>query len=169
MPLPLIITLTVDDEHQQRFDDERRRWFPAGRTVIGAHVTLFHAIPGEHEAQVRRTIIEVVRRDRVEVSVAEVVSLGRGVAYRLASTGLASVHSALRRDFADVLTRQDAQPFRPHVTIQNKVPPEVARETVTRLRARFTPSTMTGTGLALWRYVDGPWEPVERFAFTGTD
>ena len=38
-----------------------------------------------------------------------------------------------------MLTAQDRQGFRAHVTIQNKVTPEVARSTLAALSAVFTP------------------------------
>ncbi len=91
--------------------------------------------------------------------------LGRGAAYRLESAELAAVHAALRARFAAELTPQDRQPYRPHVTVQNKVDPAVARETVAALRAAFVPAEVRATGLALWRYAGGPWEAVSEHPF----
>lgn len=96
-----------------------------------------------------------------------VVPLGRGTAYALASTELLDLHGGLQRDWSADLTRQDAQPLRPHVTVQNKVSPAQARETVTALRAAFRPFDVRARGLLLWRYDDGPWTLLERFAFRG--
>lgn len=58
------------------------------------------------------------------------------------------------------LTPQDAARFSAHVTIQNKVSPEVARSTLAEVAGDFTPYEALATGLAMWRYVGGPWEPV---------
>ncbi len=52
-----------------------------------------------------------------------------------------------------------------HVTVQNKVDPAAARALQARLAAVFEPETVVGTGLALWRYRGGPWEPVRTFPF----
>jgi 2'-5' RNA ligase len=139
----------------------RRELFPS--SPVGAHVTLFHALPPDQP--VVAEVAAVADRPGFDIRVSEVMSLGRGAAYRISSAELAAVHAALRARFADVLTRQDAQPYRPHVTVQNKVDPAVARETVARLRAGFSPYPVPATGLAVWRYVGGPWESVAECPF----
>lgn len=50
--------------------------------------------------------------------------------------------------------------------MQNKVTAEEARATLARLQAGFVPGEVTATGLALWAYAGGPWEPLGRFPFT---
>ena len=50
------------------------------------------------------------------------------------------------------------------MTVQNKVTPERARTLLAELAAGFAPYDVTATGLGLWRYLGGPWEPVERYA-----
>ncbi|WP_375490533.1 2'-5' RNA ligase family protein [uncultured Jatrophihabitans sp.] len=159
---PLVVTLVLDDATQQRFDAERARLFPAGRTAVGAHVTLFHAVPGELEEQVRADLAEHAV-DAFDVGVDAVMSLGRGAAYRLAAPELDRVHRALQQLWWAHLTRQDRQPLRAHVTVQNKVSAEQARETVAALRASFVPFTAIAHGLALWRYDGGPWTALARF------
>ncbi|WP_290062019.1 2'-5' RNA ligase family protein, partial [Amycolatopsis solani] len=81
-----------------------------------------------------------------------------GGALDVAAAPLLRLHAELRARWADWLTRQDAQPFKPHVTVQNKVPPEVAAETLAAVRLDPGPRTATATGLDLWHYVGGPWE-----------
>jgi hypothetical protein len=167
---PFVVTLELDAETMARFDAERRELFPAGRTQVGAHLTLFHAVPGELEERVRADLAEAAREQPAfEVEVAEVVPLGRGAAYRLEAPELTSVHRRLQGAWRDHLTPQDAQGLRAHVTVQNKVTPETAKATLARLRAGFAPSTARAESLALWRYVGGPWEPVETFAFREVD
>lgn len=161
MAAPLVVTLLLDDAAQERFDAERRELFP--RTQVGAHVTLFHALPGSLD--VAPDLARVADRPAFAVSVDGLMSLGRGVAYRLRSDALAAVHAELRSGWAAHLTPQDAQPFRPHVTVQNKVSPEVARATFKRLSTGFAPFEVTATGLALWAYAGGPWDPLSRFPF----
>ena len=159
---PLVLTLTIDDAAQQRFDRERAALFPSGRTKVGAHVTLFHAVPGELEQQVRTDLAEHAV-DGVDVRVDAIMSLGRGAAYRLAAPELDRAHRALQQLWWPHLTRQDRQPLRAHVTVQNKVRPEQARETVAALQASFVPFTATARGLALWRYEGGPWAALARY------
>lgn len=126
-------------------------------------MTLFHALPADLD--VAAALAAATDRPGFDVRVSEVMSLGRGAAYQLESGELAAVHGQLRARFADRLTRQDAQPYRPHVTVQNKVDPTVARETVAALRAAFTPYRVRATGLALWRYDGGPWTALSEHPF----
>lgn len=162
---PLVVTLVLDETSAARFDAERRALFPPGRTAVGAHVTLFHAVPGELVDTVLADVGAVAARDPFPVPVTEVMSLGRGAAYRLAAPALVEVHRTLQRSWWDHLTAQDQQGFRAHVTVQNKVTPAEAQRTVQRLRELFTPFDATATGLAVWRYVGGPWEPVRTVSF----
>ena len=53
---PLIVTLTLDAPARERFDALRRRHFPPERNHLAAHLTLFHALPGELEQQVRQDL-----------------------------------------------------------------------------------------------------------------
>jgi 2'-5' RNA ligase len=163
---PLILTLQLDDRAQQRFEAERAELFPHGRTAVGAHVTLFHALP----AYLREDVEEYLDRlspviPPFDVGVSGVVPLGRGVAYRLAAPKAELLHRRLQARWRAHLTRQDAQPFRPHVTVQNKVEPEVAKATVDRLRITFEPERARAVGLELWRYDGGPWTLLRRWTF----
>jgi 2'-5' RNA ligase len=158
---PLVCTLLLDEQSQEAFDLLRRQHFPADRLVVGAHVTLFHALPGEQEQQVRQALAEVAERDPFDVRVTRVRFLGGGVAYDLEVDP--AVRAPLAARFA--LTRQDAQPWRPHVTVQNKVPAERARALHRELADAFVPWTARAEGLALWRYVGGPWEPLASYPF----
>jgi 2'-5' RNA ligase len=164
---PLVLTLRLDAPTQARFDRERASLFPPGRTAVGAHVTLFHALPGS----MRRDVEAVLDARRTvtpfPVTVTEPFSLGRGVAYRLRSPELDDLHRELQARWRDALTPQDRQRFRAHVTVQNKVAAERARETLDRLRVAHVPVVATGLGLELWRYDGGPWTPLGRYDFDG--
>lgn len=162
---PLVVTALLDPVTQHRFDEERRRLFPVGRTQVGAHVTLFHAVPGEHLDAVRSALEAQQYAPSPAVRVTGVRSLGRGAAYVIDSPALAAVHKRLAEQWWPWLTPQDRQPFRPHVTVQNKVDAETAKATVAALAAAFVPLTTTCEGLGLWRYVGGPWEAEATFAF----
>lgn len=166
MARPLVVTLELDPSAQERFDRERAELFPPGRTQVGAHVTLFHALPGERLSAVADDLAAAAARPPFPVLVDAVVALGRGAAYRLVSTELSALHRALQTQWWDTLTAQDRQGFRAHVTVQNKVTPEVARSTLGALRTRFEPFPTEAGALLLWRYDAGPWTALQRFAFT---
>ncbi len=162
---PLVVTLGLEPEIQRRFDAERRRLFPAGRTQVGAHVSLFHALPGEHEPTVIDDLADATDRPSFDVAIAELMPLGYGVAYRVVSTALDRLQADLGQRWAHWLTRQDAQGFRPHITVQNKVDSATARRTLAELEVGFEPFVTRATGLDLWEYQGGPWRHRSSFLF----
>jgi 2'-5' RNA ligase len=165
-PAPLILTLELAPDAFAFFDGLRRRHFPRERNFLPAHVTLFHDLPPSREQELRDHLSAIVR-DGVapEVEVVGVRFLGKGVAYDLRSPSLLRARQRLAEAFADDLTPQDRQPYRPHVTVQNKVTPEVARALHAQLAGEFKPFAFVGTGLLLWHYRGGPWEAAGRYAF----
>lgn len=163
---PLIVTLRLETAGFACFEDLRQTHFPPERNQVPAHLTLFHALPGDQEEMVVRTLAEACQACRpFPVIVRGPWSLGRGVAYRLAAPELDRLRSGLADAFAPWLTRQDQAPFRPHVTIQNKVEPEEAKRLLETLQWDFEPFNIRAEGLLLWRYLDGPWEPAGGFDF----
>lgn len=163
---PLILTLKVDGPSQERFDDLRRAHFPPGRNFIPAHVTLFHHLPGDREREEISDLQEACgHRETFPVPVTGVRSLGKGVAYELDSPDLTALRQELAETWWPFLGKQDRQRFKAHVTVQNKVQPEEARDLHQKLQASFSPFEVTAEGLLLWRYVGGPWEPVGEYPF----
>jgi 2'-5' RNA ligase len=166
-PRPLVVTLLLEAEAQARFDRLRAEHFPAGRNHLAAHVTLFHALPGEQRDAVDTALTGVAARPPFAVAVTGVQLLGRGVAYRLAAPELSALHARLSAEFDPWLTPQDRQRLSAHVTVQNKVEPAVARALRDRLAAEFVASEVPARGLGLWRYLGGPWEPLAEVPFAG--
>jgi 2'-5' RNA ligase len=162
---PLIVTLLVDDDAQQRFDALRSEHFPAELNYLKALVTLFHALPGGRVNDVDRSVRDAARRRGFELHVNAVRLLGRGVALEVHAVELTALHARLRAQWQAHLSRQDARPLRPHVTVQNKVTPDAAQALHAKLAADFVPYAVRARGLALWRYHGGPWEPVSRHHF----
>lgn len=153
---PLVVTLAVDDASQRRFERERAAHFPPGRTQVGAHVTLSHAVPGALRDVVERDLREQAG-EAFDVRVAGVRSLGRGVAYVLESAELTRRHRVLQQAWWPQLTRQDRQGLRPHVTVQNKAGPDAVRRALADVQAGFAPFDVRAEGFVLWRYDGGPW------------
>ena len=168
MPDPLVVTLAVDEDAQARLDALRRAHFPPERLLVPAHVSLFHALPGEHVDTVLGDVAAASPRP-FPVDVTGVRSLGRGCALELSSPDLLRLRARLAAAWEPWLTRQDAQRYAPHVTVQNKVDPAVARALVEQLTASFVPWSMTATGVHVWRYVGGPWEAVATVPFDSAD
>ena len=154
---PLVVTLQLDEQAQQHFEALRREHFPPDRLQVGAHLTLFHALPGEHLMSVLQDL-HALAPPSFPLSVTRVRPLGRGVVYELRAPQLQQLHGELTRRWAPWLTRQDAQPLSAHVTVQNKVTPEAARALLIELSAGFVPYEVQAVALRLWRYLGGPWE-----------
>ena len=164
---PLILTLTLDADSQAFFDEQRRRYFPAKINYLSAHLTLFHALPGAEYAAIWADIEAVAANQAgpLPLQVTGLKFMGRGVMYTLDNAALPALHRHLQRQWAPWLTPQDKQGLRPHITVQNKVDPAVARTLHEELSAGFQPFTAEGTGLALWAYKGGPWELRQRISF----
>ena len=166
VPDPLILTLQMDDRSQERFDRLRELHFPPERNFLRAHLTLFHKLPGEQEAEISADLQEVCRdQTPLTLTATDLRFLGRGVAYELSSPGLMTLRRGLAKKWQSWLGAQDRQGFKPHVTVQNKVAPERARALHEQLQAGFSPFEVRGVGLSLWRYLGGPWELVGTHLF----
>ncbi|TGE25019.1 2'-5' RNA ligase family protein [Hymenobacter aquaticus] len=165
---PLILTLALDEPASRFFNELRQAHFPPQRNFLAAHLTLFHHLPGPQQAEIEQQLAALAgAQPPLLLQVAGVQFLGQGVAYRLESEALESLHRRLQQQWWPQLTPQDQQKRRPHVTVQNKVRPEVARALHQELTASFNPFSATGTGLQLWAYRNGPWEWLRDFPFTG--
>ena len=165
---PLIVTAALDEGAFAWFEDLRQTHFPRHRNQVPAHLTLFHALPGEHEHHVAQTLKAACQQhSALRLDVRGPWSLGRGVAYRLASPDLEQLRQTLADAFSPWLTRQDQAPFRPHITVQNKAEPAEAQRLLENLQMEFEPFHIFTEGLLLWRYLGGPWALVARFEFNG--
>ncbi len=165
---PLILTLGMDDLSQQGFDRRREEHFPIARNFIPAHLTLFHKLPGDREHEISQALNDLCRQQPpFSLKATGLIFMGRGVAYRLESPALQDVRRRLADEWWSWLGAQDRHGFRPHVTVQNKVKPEEACSLHRSLEETFAPFEVGAEGLMLWRYLGGPWEPVEACSFGG--
>lgn len=162
---PLILTARPEASALARFETLRQRHFPAERNRVPAHISMFHQLPGsEYAAVVERLRLAARERPTPMVEVVGVRSLGRGVAFKLRSAGLEALHRDLAEAWAPLLIPQDRNRFAAHVTVQNKVTPQLARETLETLSAGFQPWTFRIVAIDVWRYLDGPWEALRSVA-----
>jgi hypothetical protein len=164
---PLIVTAEFGPADFNFFDRERRANYPPERNILQAHLTMFHALPPSVENEVRRRLAAAADRPQPRAMLTGLRSLGRGVAYTIASDELQELRAELAHAFAGCLTAQDGQGWRAHVTIQNKVDPQVARALLAEKERDFRPRPVVIAGLAVHRYQGGPWEFVQRWRFRG--
>lgn len=163
---PLILTLRFDDESFDRFEKLRQEHFPPSRNLIPAHLTLFHHLPGTELEMVTEHLGAVVAEwQPMRCRVSGLRFLGKGVAFEVDSPPVERLRADLAGHFYDHLTAQDRQRIKPHVTIQNKAEASVARKLYEELESEFEPFDFKATGLLLWFYRGGPWEPAGKYLF----
>jgi hypothetical protein len=157
-----IVAAELDPVTFGRLDALRAEHFPPERNHLRAHLTLFHHLEEDDRTREALRAAAATAGGPVPLRVARVVPLGRGVAYAVECPGLAGVRAHVAAALEDVLTPQDRQGWRPHVTVQNKVDPAAARALRERLEATFEPWEGEATALLVHRYAGGPWDPPER-------
>ena len=145
----------------------RRSHYPPERNRVPAHLTLFRHLPPSVEGELGRRLAAYAATPAPRAEIAGIMDLGEGTALRVESEELEDMREDLALALRGLLTPQDMSPWRPHVTIQNKVEPREARQLQARLRAGFERRPLAIKALALWRYRDGPWEKTKSWTFRG--
>ncbi len=163
----LIITAELGAEDFAWLDALRGRHYPPERNQVPAHLTMFHALAPSAEREVRSRLADSAAGAAPRARIAGISDLGGGVAFRIVSDDLDALRAELANDLHGLLSAQDAGGWRPHVTIQNKVAPKVARELVRSLERDFQPRPLRIAGLGLHRYLGGPWETLAIYKFRG--
>ena len=164
---PIIVTAMMGSADFAWADALRKQHFPAERNWLKAHITLFHHLPPSSLEQLMHLLRLECRAAPPPVRLAAVMSLGRGVAYRLESPELLAIRQRIAESFHGLLTPQDQQPPRLHITIQNKVDPQQAKALFEELSRGFRPRPFSIVGLAAHYYRGGPWEAVGHVKFRG--
>ena len=163
----LIVTAALGSEDFAWLDRQRRAYFPPERNQLSAHLTMFHALPPSAEAEAGRVLAREAAAPVPRATLAGLMDLGRGVAYRIVSDDLEAIRRSVADQFHGFLTAQDSQGWRPHVTIMNKAEPAAARAVLRELETGFHPRPLKVTGLELHRYLGGRWERIGRWSFRG--
>jgi 2'-5' RNA ligase superfamily len=163
----LIVTALFGDGDNGWLQELRRVHYPPDRNRVPAHLTLFRQLPPGAEPELDRRLARAVRAPPPRAAIAGIVDLGEGTALRVESEALEAIREALAEALHGLLIPHDQAPWRPHVTVQNKVEPREARALQRQLGAVLMPRPLHIAGLATWRYLDGPWEAVKRYSFRG--
>ena len=165
MNAPLIVTAELGPEDFAWLDGLRRRHFPPEPNQLPAHLTMFHALPPSAEPEIRARIARLAAAPPPAATIAGVMNLGGGVALRVVSDALNAIRDDLASALHGLLAAQDSAGWRPHVTIQNKVAPKVAKALAGALERDFAPRPLRIAGLGLHRYLGGPWETLRAYSF----
>ncbi len=164
-PAPIIVTALFGAGDDGWLQQLRRTYYPAELNRVPAHLTLFRHLPPSLEPELARRLAAAAAARPPRAELAGILDLGAGTALRVESPELRAVREDLAAAFHGLLMPQDQTPWRPHVTIQNKVLPKEAKALQQRLRATFEPRPLAIRALASWRYEDGPWAPLRTHAF----
>lgn len=163
----LIITAELGAEDLAWLDGLRRAYYPAERNRVPAHLTLFHSLPPSLEGEAHRRLARAASAMAPRATIAGLMELGGGVAFRIVSDDLDCIREDLAEGFHGMLSAQDSGGWRPHVTIQNKVPAREARQLLEAMERGFQPQSLAIRGLGLHRYLGGPWETLQCWSFRG--
>jgi hypothetical protein len=161
----LIITAEIGAANQAWLDRLRSAHYPAERNHLPAHLTMFHALPPSSETEARARLSRLANARAPAAIIQGVMDLGGGVAFRVVSDRLERIRDELASDFHGLLSAQDAGGWRPHITIQNKAPAQVARALAQALREELRPMPLAIRGLGLHRYAGGPWQELAIYPF----
>lgn len=164
---PLIVTALFGPGDDGWIQMLRRTHYPPERNRVPAHLTLFRHLPPSLGRELSTRLATAVAGPPPKAALAGIIDLGEGTALRVESPGLEEVRADLAEAFRGLLMPQDQTPWRPHVTVQNKVAPKEARRLQQQLRATFERRPLAIRALAVWRYLDGPWERVRDYPFRG--
>ena len=167
MAAPIIVTALFGDGDNGWLQELRRAHFPPERNQVPAHLTLFHQLPATLEAELGRRLSTYAAGPAPGANITGIMNLGGGTALRVESEELEDIRYDLALALKGLLTTQDQAPWRPHITIQNKVEPAEAKRLQQQLSAGFEPRPLKLKGLASWRYLGGPWEPIRSHIFRG--
>ena len=165
MTAPIIVTALIGAPDFAYLDGLRRTHFPPERNVLRAHLTLFHHLPPSCADELKQLLRDEARGNDPQARLSGLINLGGGVAFRIETLDLEDIRARIAERFAPMLMPQDRNPWRAHVTVQNKVKAPQARALLDQLSADFRPRPLALSGLAAWWYRGGAWEAIVAYKF----
>lgn len=163
---PLILTLQLLPETAAFFNERRKRYYPAYANRVAAHLTLFYHLPGD-DPRIVESIARATLREAFDVQVTGLQQFSNGVAYTLSSAELEEWHSALQREWKELLIAKDQAPLQPHITIAGKLTAYKTQELYRQLAGMEYPQVIKGIGVEVWRYQKNSWLKEETYPFGG--
>lgn len=164
---PLIVTADFSPPDLAWLEGLRRAHYPAGLNRVPVHLTMFQGLPPSAVEEVRRQLAQHAAAPAPRAVIAGLMNLGGGVAYRVVSDELEVIREAIADHFHGLLCAPDVAGWRPHITIQNKVPVKQAKALIGQLEDGFRPRPLGIAGLSVHRYRGGPWETLAAYRFRG--
>ena len=165
---PLIVTADFVPADFAWLEALRRAHYPAERNRVPVHLTMFQGLPPSVSEEVRRELALYSAEPPPRAIIAGLMNLSAGVAFLVVSEELERIRDAIADHFHGLLCGPDAAGWRPHITIQNKVPSRQAKALVDELERNFRPRQLGIAGMSVHRYRGGPWETIASCRFRGT-
>lgn len=164
---PLIVTADFSAADFCWLEGLRRAHYPAEQNRVPVHLTMFQGLPPSAVEEVKQQLTYQSAGPPPRATIAGLMSLSTGVALRIVSDELDAIREAVADHFHGLLCAPDAAGWRPHITIQNKVPPRQAKSLLDELQRDFRPRPLGIAGLSVHRYRGGPWETLASYKFRG--
>jgi hypothetical protein len=164
---PLIVTADFVTPDFAWLEGLRRAHYPAEHNRVPVHLTMFQGLPPSVIDEVKHQLSLHSAQPPPRATIAGLMNFTNGVAFRVVSDQLEAIREAIADHFHGMLSAPDAAGWRPHVTIQNKVPPRAASALKRELEREFRPRSLGIAGLSVHRYRGGPWETVATYKFRG--
>ena len=138
----LIVTAEIAPLDFSWLQGLRRAHYPPDRNQVPAHLTMFRAIAPSIEGELRSRLARIVRQPVPKARIAGLIDLCGGVAFRIVSSDLDRIREELASELHGLLSAQDSGGWVPHVTIQNKVAPKIARALRQSFESSFEPRSI---------------------------
>lgn len=164
---PLIVTADFSPDDFAWLEGLRRAHYPAEHNRVPVHLTMFQGLPPSAVDEVKHQLALQSATPPPKATIAGLMNLSGGVAFRLVSDELEFIREAIAEHFHGMLCAPDAAGWRPHITIQNKVPAKAAKALLDQLERDFRPRPLGIAGLSVHRYRGGPWERISTYRFRG--
>lgn len=147
-----VLTLHTDRAHHTSMTKLRNTYFPPKLNKLDAHITLFHALPGQKlDTEVLPAIKDIVsgtKSYRIRATGPFRLKLGVGISIaddiEYANKGKNGrnmtriIHAELRKKWGTWLSDQDSRPVKAHYTVMNKVNnDQVVEKALKELEASF--------------------------------
>jgi hypothetical protein len=164
---PLIVTADFSPTDFAWLEGLRRAHYPAEQNRVPVHLTMFQGLPPSAVEEVKHELARHAAGTAPRATVAGLMNLSGGVAFRVVSEDLEAIRDAIADHFHGMLCAPDAAGWRPHITIQNKVAPRQAKALLDSLEQGFRPRPLGIAGISVHRYRGGPWETLATYRFRG--
>ncbi|KAL1297314.1 hypothetical protein AAFC00_004865 [Neodothiora populina] len=174
-----VLTFLTSKSHHDTMTSLRKKYFPPHLNKLDAHLTLFHALPGDAlSSDIIPTLQSVARSTSpFPLNASRPFMLGKhGIAIAVPKTKggepAAQIHETLQAEWMEMLSPQDAAKggFRAHYTVMNKVDDEsVVQKGFEEIKGGWEGCEGVVEGLSLFRYERGRWVRFEDYKFEGPE